>query len=250
MDGFPAQANAFLLLFARIGAIVMVLPVFSEDAVPGRIRLFIAVGMTGGLWGLLSSKVTAVAANGAALPGALIAELLVGLSMGMIMRVMFQAAAMAGSIISLQIGLSSALINDPSQGGQAPLLSKFVSIAATVVCLSLGVHHLWIAAMVQSYQLFPVAVLPSGAGFAQLAIGVTCKAMALAISLAAPLLVYGLVLNIALGMSVRMAPAVQIFFIAQPLTIILGLALLAIVIGPLLLTFADAMTFWLQTGWT
>ena len=249
MNGMTVEANAFLLLFARIGAIMMLLPVFSEDAVPGRIRLFIGVGMTAALWGLLSEKVMPVAANSAGLPGAFVAELLVGIAMGLIMRMIFQAAAMAGSIISLQIGLSSALINDPSQGGQAPLLSKFVTMSATLVCLSIGVHHLWIAAMVQSYQLFPVAVLPSASGFAQLAIGVTGKAMALAISLAAPLLVYGLVLNIALGMAVRLAPAIQIFFIAQPLTILLGLALFATILGPLLLTFAEAMVTSLQTGW-
>lgn len=249
MDALPAQASAFLLLFARLGAIAMLLPLFGESAVPGRMRLLLGLGLTAGLWGLLSARVLPVAANAAALPGALIAELLVGLAIGMIVRIMFQAAAMAGSIISLQIGLSSALINDPAQGGQAPLLSKFVSIAATLVCLSAGLHHLWIAAMVQSYALFPVGGLPPASGFAQLAIAVTGNVMALAVSLAAPMLVYGIVLNIALGMAVRLAPAIQIFFIAQPLIIMLGLSIFAITLGPLLITFSDAMADWLQTSW-
>lgn len=249
MPGFPAEASAFLVLFARIGAVLMLLPVFSEDAVPPRIRLLLALGMTAGLWGMLSARVLPATANAAALPGLVAAELLVGLSMGMIIRMMFQAAAMAGSIISLQIGLSSLIIFDPAQGGQAPLLSKFVSMAATLVCLGLGVHHLWITALLQSYNLFPVGVLPPSAGFAQLAIAVVGKAMALAISLSAPMLVYGLVFNIALGLAVRMAPAIQIFFIAQPLNILLGMALFAVILGPLLLGFAEAMTVWLQTTW-
>jgi len=247
VDDLPAQASAFLLLYARLGAVAMLLPLFGEDAVPTRIRLLLGLGLAAGLWGLLSMRVLPVAANAAALPGALIAELLVGLAIGMVVKIMFQAAAMAGSIVSLQIGLSSALINDPAQGGQAPLLSKFVSMAATLLCLSAGVHHLWIAAMVQSYSLFPVGGLPPAADFAQLAIGVTGKAMSLAVSLAAPMLVYGLVLNIALGMGVRLAPAIQIFFIAQPLTIMLGLTIFAITLGPLLLAFSAAMTTWLQT---
>lgn len=247
MDAFPAQASAFLLLYARLGAVAMLLPLFGEDAVPTRIRLLLGLGLAAGLWGLLSARVLPIAANPAALPGALIAELLVGLGLGMVVKIMFQAAAMAGSIISLQIGLSSALINDPAQGGQAPLLSKFVSMAATLVCLSAGVHHLWIAAMVQSYALFPVGVLPPAGDFAQLAIAVTGKAMALAVALAAPMLVYGIVLNIALGMAVRLAPAIQIFFIAQPLTIMLGLTVTAITLGPLLLAFSAAMSAWLQT---
>lgn len=249
MANLSVEASAFLILFARIGAVLMFLPVFSEDAVPSRIRLLLALGMTAGLWGLLGNHILPIAAKPAALPGILAAELMVGGSMGMIVRMMFQAAAMAGSIVSLQIGLSSALINDPSQGGQAPLLSKYVSMSATLVCLALGVHHLWIAAMVHSYALFPVGVLPPGAGFAQLAIEVVGRAMVLAISLSAPMLVYGIVLNIALGLAVRMAPSIQIFFIAQPLNILFGVSLFGIILGPLLAGFADAMTGWMQTTW-
>jgi len=249
MVGLPEAASAFLLLYARIGAVMMLLPLFGEEAVPTRIRLLLGLGTTAGLWGLLSGRILPVAANAAALPGALIAELMVGLAIGVIVKIMFQAAAMAGSIISFQIGLSSALINDTAQGGQVPLLSKFVSMTATLICLIAGVHHLWIAAMVQSYALFPVGALPPAADFAQLAIGVTSRSMALALSLAAPMLVYGIVLNIALGMSVRLAPAIQIFFIAQPLTIMLGLTIFAIILGPLLIGFSDAMALWLQTTW-
>jgi flagellar biosynthetic protein FliR len=249
MENLPVAATAFLLLYARIGAVLMLLPLFGEEAVPTRIRLLLGLGTTAGLWGLLSVRVLPTAANAASLPGALVAELLVGIAIGMTVKIMFQAAAIAGSIISFQIGLSSALINDAAQGGQVPLVSKFVSMSATLVCLATGVHHLWIAAMVRSYALFPVGVLPPGPGFAQLAIAATGKAMALALSLAAPMVVYGIVLNIALGMSVRLAPAIQVFFIAQPLTIMLGLAIFATLLGPMLMVFADAMASWLQSTW-
>jgi flagellar biosynthetic protein FliR len=248
MAGFPAEASAFLLLFARVGAILWLLPVFGEDAVPGRIRLMLALGMTAGLWALLGDRVMLAGGRPDALAGVFLAELLVGGAIGLIIRMMFQAAAMAGSVVSLQIGLSSLLINDPAQGGQAPLLSKFVSAIATLVCLAAGVHHLWIAAIVRSYTLFPVGQLPPAADFAALAVATIGKAMALAISMAAPMLAYGLVLNIALGMAVRLAPAIQIFFIAQPLTILLGLSLFAVILGPALIVFADAMAAFVQQG--
>jgi flagellar biosynthetic protein FliR len=248
--GLALQATAFLILFARTGAMLMLLPVFADDAVPGRIRLLLALAMTAGLWGLLNGRVLPLAANAPGLPGVLIAELLTGLAMGMIIRIFFMAAAMAGSMISLQVGLTSALVNDPAQGGQTTLLSKFISVSATMVCLGMGIHHLWIAAIVNSYALFPVGALPPAADFAHLAISTTGSAMALAISLAAPLIVYGLVFNIALGLAVRMAPAIQIFFIVQPLNILLGVALLAVVIGPLLLGFGNAMAAWMQASWT
>jgi flagellar biosynthetic protein FliR len=248
VGALPAETAVFMILFARIGAVLMLLPVFSEDAVPPQIRLLIALGMALGLWGLLAGKVPAGAQ--AALPSTIIIEVLVGLAMGAIIRIMFMAAVMAGSIISLQIGLSSAVIFDPAQGGQVPLLSKFVSVAAAVVCLSLGVHHLWIGAMVQSYDVFPVGGLPPAADFAQLAIRTITHSMGLALSLAAPLLVYGIVFNAALGLMARLAPAIQIFFIAQPLNLLLGFGIFATLLGTILATFSREMASWMQAGWS
>jgi flagellar biosynthetic protein FliR len=157
---------------------------------------------------------------------------------------------MAGSIISLQVGLSSAVIFDPSQGGQIPLLSKFVALAAAVVCLSVGIHHLWIGAIVRSYDMFPVGGLPPANDFADLAIRTVSHSMALGLSLAAPLIVYGIVFNAALGLMARLAPSIQIFFIAQPLNLLLGIALLATVFGTMLATFSNEMASWLNAGWS
>ena len=250
MEALPAQATTFLILFARVGAVLMLLPVFSEDAVPGKIRLMLALGMSAGLWGLIGGRIAPLAVDSAALPGILIAEILTGLAIGMIIKIMFMAAAMAGSIISLQVGLSSALVNDTAQGGQAAVLSKLVSVAAAVVCMGMGLHHLWIAAIVHSYAMFPVGALPPATDFAQLAILTIGKAMSLSISLAAPLLVYGIVFNMALGLSTRLAPAIQVFFLVQPLNLLLGLALFASLLGGILTAFATAMTVWLQTSWS
>jgi flagellar biosynthetic protein FliR len=249
MGGFPQDAVGFLILFARVGAVLMLLPVFSDESVPMRIRLLIALGMTVGLWGMLQGQVMPFTGNDAQLPGVILAEMLVGLGLGMIVRIMFLAVAMAGSIISLQIGLTSAVVADPSQGGSAPLLSKFVSVAAAVVCMGLAVHHLWIVSIIRSYTIFPVGGLPPAADFAQLALNTTTRAMGLGISLAAPLIVYGIVFNVALGLAARLAPAIQVFFVAQPLNLLLGMALFISTLGLLLTGFAQAMASWLQAGW-
>ncbi|QJU57417.1 flagellar biosynthetic protein FliR [Sphingomonas sp. AP4-R1] len=246
----PVDAATFLILFARIGAVAMLLPAFSEEAIPPQIRLLLGLGFALGLYGLLHGKVAGVVAPhaGAGLIAITVAEIMTGLAIGMLVRIFFQAAAMAGSIASMQIGLSSALVFDPAMGGQLPLLARFTNVAAAVVCLSLGLHHLWIAAIVHSYASFPVGGLPPAADFAQLAVMTTGRAMALAVSMAAPLLLYGIVFNVALGLAARIAPAIQIFFITQPLNILLGLSLFAAVIGTALYGFATAMGAFLQSS--
>lgn len=240
---------AFFLVFARVGAVLMLLPVFGDDAIPGRIRLMIAFAMSAALYGILGGPARAALEAGAVLPAALVTELLTGLAMGMIVKILFYAISMAGSIVSLQTGLSSAVIFDPGQSGSAPILSKYVTMAAALVCMAMQVHHLWIGAIVQSYHNFPVGGLPPADDFAQLAVAAVTRSMSLGISLAAPLLIYGIVFNVALGLAARVAPAIQVFFIAQPLNLMLGLALTAMTIGTMLTFFAGAMGEAMQGGW-
>lgn len=249
MSDLPLQVSAFLILFARVGAVLMLLPVFSDESVPGQIRLLIAFALSLGLWGLLSATVLPAARHENALTGTLLIELGVGLGLGTIVRLMFHAAGMAASIASTQIGLSSALIFDPALGGQTPVLAKLVVLVATIVCFSFGLHHLWIGALMRSYDLFPVGIVPNLGDFAALAVATVGKSMSLAVSMAAPLLVYGIVFNVALGLSARLAPTIQVFFIAQPLNILLGIALFGVVLGVMISAFAAAMSDWIQSGW-
>ncbi|MFZ5746614.1 MAG: flagellar biosynthetic protein FliR [Pseudomonadota bacterium] len=242
------QATAFLILFARVGAVLMLLPVFSEDAVPQQIRLLLSFGMTAAMFAFLGDTARAAVSQGG-LPAILIAELLTGLAIGSIVKILFYAISIAGSIISLQIGLSSAVIFDPGQSGQVPLMSKFVTVAAALVCMAAQVHHLWLGAIVDSYHLFPIGGLPPAEDFAHLAIAAVSRSMMLGISLAAPFLIYGIVFNVALGLSARVAPAIQVFFISQPLNILLGFALLVTTIGAILTFFATAMTDLMLGGW-
>lgn len=249
MIDLSRDATIFVVLFARVGGILLLLPVFSDEAIPGRVRLLISLALTASLWGLLRQNVPPGTRSELALLGTIAAELLVGVSLGMMVRLMMQAASMAGAIISSQIGLSSVLVFDPAQGGQAPLLARFVAVGAVVVCLSFGVHHLWIGAIVRSYTWFAVGSLPPFGDFARLAVRLAAESMGLALSLAAPLIVYSIVFNVSLAFCSRMAATIQIFFIAQPLNLLLGLALLASVIGAILATFAEAMSRQMASGW-
>ncbi|MDR6853468.1 flagellar biosynthetic protein FliR [Sphingomonas sp. BE123] len=251
IEDLPLQVTAFLILFARVGSVLMLLPVFSEDAVPAQIRLFAGLGMTLGLWSFLSPRILPIAdVTDAVLAGILVVELLIGIGLGLIMRMMYQAISIAGSLISLQIGLTSAMVFDPGQSGQAPILSKFVGVAAAVVCFAMAVHHLWLGALIKSYGLFPVGVLPNTHDFAQLAVRVAGNALALGVSLAAPLLVYGIVFNTVLGLVARVAPALQVFFIAQPLNLLLGVTITAATFGAMLIAFANSIATWMNMGWS
>lgn len=249
LSALPGDATAFMLLFARLGALLMSLPIFGEDTVPGRVRLLMALGMTAGLWGLLGPLMPRVASDEPRLAGLLVGELLIGLGIGALIKMMFMAITTAGGIISLQVGLTSALTIDAQAGGQVPMLAKLMSVAAILVCMGLGVHHLWIGTIVHSYTIFPVGQLPPAADFLQLAIKTAGRSMALGLALSAPLLIYGLVFNVGLGLASRLAPAIQVFFIVQPLNLLAGLALFMLLLGGMLSAFANNLSDWTISIW-
>lgn len=250
LAALPIDATAFLVLFTRIGAVLMLLPAFSDDSVAPQIRLLMALGFTAALYGMLEPRVAGVvASDGMNLPMLVIGEFLTGLALGMIVKMMFSAIAIAGALISQQIGLSMAMMFDPSMGGQSALIGRLLGMAALLVCMAMGVHHLWIGAIVRSYEAFPVGGLPPAADFAQLAIRVTSQAMSLGVSLAAPLILYGSLFNIGLGLAARVAPSLQVFFIAQPLNLLLGMTVFATSIGAILMAFSTAMADFMNSGW-
>jgi len=249
MGSPPIDLSVFLIVFVRVGAVAMLLPVFSETTIPAQLRLLLALGLSMGLYGMVSEHVLPAVANDRALPGLVVSEMLVGLAMGGIINLLFRAMAIAGGIISLQIGLSSVLVPDPDGGGQSPLMARFLTVAATLVCLGLGVHHLWIASIVKSYAVFPVGGLPPAQDFARLAVDTIDQSMRLAIGLSAPLLAYGILFNVALGLAARMAPTIQVFFISQPLHIMLGFAILIGTLGAMMMVFANTMGTFMQNGW-
>ena len=244
-----AQAQDILLLFARIGAFCLVMPFFSDEALPGPIRLLLSLAMTIALSGLLRGLLPAMPVSAPAMLILLGSELACGLMFALLVRLFFMALGMAGAIMSIQTGLTSAIAYDPATGGQAPVLSRLASLCGLVFCLSLGVHHVWIAALVDSYRLFPPGALPDAPDMLTLAVETVARALAVAVSLAAPLLAYGLIVNLALGLFARLAPAIQVFFVGQPLVLALGLLLTAATLPPAIAVFAGLHEQWLADLW-
>lgn len=248
---FVQEAAVILLLFARVSAMLMLMPMLGDETVPRQVRLLLALGLTIALSGLLRPAVLPFTGGGEArLAILLLAETLTGLALGLLARLFFQAAVMAGSIVSLQAGLTTAIIFDPMLGGQVPMLGKLVGIAAALFCFTLGLHEWWFAALIRSYTAFPPGVPLAAGDWASLAVATAGKATALAVSLAAPFLVFGILFNVALGFAARLAPTIQIFFVAQPLLIAGGIALLAVTASAILVGFGEAYRDWFAGGWS
>lgn len=230
----PLWAFAFVLVLARVGAAVMLLPGLGEADLPAMIRAGLALAVTVLLLPGVQPLMPTVPQDPWRLAGMLAAELLAGGLLGFLARLVVLALPMAGQVVSAMLGLSNVLVPDPTFGGESMALSKLFGMAAPVLVLSTGLYALPLSALAGSYQVLPPGALPDVADAARVVSGGVGASFALALRLAAPFLLAGIVWQVALGLLARLVPGLQVYFLAQPAQILGGLVVLMLVGGAML----------------
>ena len=175
----------------------------------------------------------------AALVAALLQELAVGFVIGGTGRMLMGGLQTAGTLIANQLGLGFVTTVDPTQGQQGAIFSGFLGLLAVTLIFETDLHHLVVAALYDSYGLFRPGQFPSTADAADLILKTVSGAFRIGVQISAPFLVFGLVFNTGLALLSRMMPQMQVFFIAMPATIMLGLILFALVLVGMMTTWLD-----------
>ena len=249
LDWLPNTAFLYLLLFSRIGAILMLMPALGEDMIPMRMRLSFALAFTLVVYPLLSPRLPSMPADFMAIVGLIFHELAIGIMLGAIVRITVMATQVAGAIIAFQAGLSAAMAADPTQVGvQGAVFGSFLSFLGMVLIFATDLHHVALAATYDSYAVFPLETPLMFDDAAQLAIRTVAGAFGVGVQMAAPFIVFGLVFNLGAGILARLMPALQVFFLLMPANIILGLVLfavlLAMMMGWYLSSFEAHLAMW------
>src|SRR5713226_4861887 len=235
----PALAAAFMLVFARIGAMVMLLPGLGESNIPVRIKLAIALLLTLVILPLHRTAYHIDMQSITPLLVLMVHEIVIGIVLGATARVTLGALQVAGSVIAQQMGLGFVTAVDPTQGQQGLLIGNFLTILGVTLLFATDTHHLVIAALNESYRIFsPGELIPSG-DVAALATRAFAAAFKIGMQLSAPFLVFGLVFNIGLGVLARLMPAMQVYFVGVPLSIMVGFLIFALVISAMMGTYLD-----------
>ena len=235
----PALATAFLLTFARVGAMVMLMPGVGELSVPARVRLTIALVLTVILLPAHQKAYAVDLKTFGPVMVLLFQELVIGAVLGLTARLAISALQVTGSVVAQQLGLGFVTAVDPTQNQQGLLVGNFLTVLGVTLVFATDLHHLAIAAMNDSYTIFHPGELPLMGDAAQHVTRIIATAFRIGIQLSAPFLVFGLLFNLGLGVLSRLMPQMQVFFIGLPLSILLGLLLLLLVIGAMMGTFVD-----------
>lgn len=230
-DLLPQEVFGFLLVFSRLGAMIMLLPALGETGIPQRIRLMMALSISLLIYMLVRTALPAIPDSPYMLAILIIFEIVIGLVIGTAIRLLMSALHTAGTIIAMQSGLALAQAFDPTQGAQSALMSTFLTLMAVVLIFITNMHHMMISAMYDSYTLFPVGGGLKMNALAEIVLDTVANSFLVGVQIASPFIVYGLIFNIGLGILARLMPQLQVFFIAMPLNIMAGFIILGIVLS-------------------
>ena len=230
----------FMMIFCRIGSAVILLPGFGEAYVAPRVRLVFALMFSLALMPMLADKVPVLPADLDRFVMTLTTEIGIGLYFGSLCRIIMMAVLSAGSIIALQTGIANALSVDPTTAQQAAVTGNFLIVIALVLIFATGLDHITLQALVGTYAVMPPGQLPPLGDFANFGARAVADSFTLALQMSAPFLVYILVFTGAMGLLARLMPTLQVFFVAMPAQLLIGLGLLAITLSSMMIWFLDS----------
>ena len=237
----PALAAAFMLVFARIGTMVMLLPGLGELSVPVRVRLTVALVLAAVLLPVHRDAYAIDLKSYGPLLAMLAEEMFIGAVLGLAARLTISALQVAGSVIAQQLGLGFVTAIDPTQGQQGIILGNFLTILGLTLIFATDLHHLVIAALSDSYTLFQPGDVPLLGDVAALTTRTIANAFRVGIQLSAPFLVFGLLFNLGLGLLSRLMPQMQVFFVGVPLSILVGFLILLVAVGAMMGVFLGSV---------
>jgi len=248
--GLPAltfeQIAVFLLIFLRIGAILVMIPIIGDRAVPVRVKATLSLTLALVLYPLIRFPLPeAYRSDIVQMVIGMAGEVLIGVLIGFAARCLFAALQAAGEMAGIQIGFSMANVIDPLSSMQVSIIGEFLYLVGLLIFLAVDAHHIFLAVLTESYE----RIEPLGFAFSgpllQLLIDFTTNIFLIAAKICAPLIAVALLVNVGLGVIARTVPQINVFIVGFPLQIAAGLFFLGLM-APMFVKMAGRLFLHLQ----
>lgn len=233
MQSVDTLMSAIAMTTPRVlGAFVM-LPLLTQQNTPVMVRNSIYVSLA-----IIAVPAAMIAApsggvNMTMWPAMLVKEIFLGTTIGFCFGTIFWAIGAAGNVIDTQVGMSMATIMDPIQGHQASLHGQFLSQLAAWLFMASGAFLVFLDILLTSYSVWPVtSFYPSlQPGGMEMFIGEFAYVMSAVVVLAAPVMVFMLLVDMVFGLMNRFAPQLNVFALTMPIKAWVATAMIFLLIG-------------------
>ncbi|MBL8790407.1 MAG: flagellar biosynthetic protein FliR [Rhizobiales bacterium] len=235
-----------ILVFARFGAALVLLPGLSNARFPVTMRIFFALLLTVAITPMLMQQLEPALASSSRLQAALFTEVIVGLAFGFWGFCFLHASRFAGAIISSVIGLAGIPGQPIDEHDPTSTLATLLSLAATAIIFATDLPLISIQALTRSYETIPVLAVPESGWLFENSLKLVRDTSVIAVQMASPFIVLVVVTNLALGLCGKFTPQLQVYFAALGLTILLSFLLLGWIFPNLAHLPAEAYGSWLS----
>lgn len=236
------------LVFARVGACLLIMPGISNPRIPMQVRLFLALACSLMVVPLVLAQVAPAAkAAPLVLMRLIIVEIIVGALIGILARIYFWALQFMANAIAMATGYSGAPGAAIEADEPQAAIASIVTLSALCLFFVADLHLEVFRALLSSYSAIPVDGMfqPSTAmvNFTD----TLSKAFLSTIRIAAPFIVFAVVVNIAVGLINKLTPAIPVYFISMPFVLAAGLMLLYFSMPDLLRFFTNETSTYLRS---
>jgi flagellar biosynthetic protein FliR len=145
------------------------------------------------------------------------------LAIGFSVKLLFAGIQLAGQLAGYQMGLAIANVMDPATSEQVPLLAQFNNLIGLLVFLSINAHYWFIKALTESFRLVPPLNVNFGNSLMEQFIRLSGNMFVIALQVGAPVIAAMLLTSVAFGLIARTVPQMNVFIVAMPLKIGVGL---------------------------
>lgn len=218
--------DVFLIIFVRVMATIIFLPIIEETKVPRIALSGIALGITIAVYFQTDVTLTYYAPNLLNYTILLLREMMIGLILGFVVKIFFQIYPFVGALFSMQGGLSMSVIMDPTAGTQSTQLGRFYNLGLGVVFVISGGYHWFIHTLVESFELMPIGEAVIGPHIVTGMVETIGTYLELGLKLAIPIVAVIIVVDFAMGILARTVPQMNMFVIGIPLKMIILFILL------------------------
>lgn len=232
------DVNTFALVFTRVGGMIFFNPLLSRKNIPAQFRIAFVLGLSLLIVPTIPSDAV-VGVEGFSLAFALIKELFAGVCFGAVFQIYYYLLFAAGDIIDMGFGLSMARVFDPSTNIQTSLSGGLFQLIFVVYFFITDCHLIFVRLIISTFDLVGIGALSFGADVGSFVCAQFVSAFGLIMHLAIPFLAASFVLEIGMGVLMKLIPQINVFSIHFQFKIFLGLGLLFL--------FAGAVTEFIQS---
>lgn len=231
----PANLILFVVVFTRFSGLMVTVPLISKYPIPTQIKVWFMAIVSFIVFPIVMAKSGFQApTNIPELTLILLKEFIIGYIIGFVANIVFIGVEIAADLVSMQMGLTAAQAMDPTTGDTSPVVGQAYTILASFVFIGMNAFQWIFMAVCKSFQILPPGykIVISG-NLTQNVIYLTSQIFIIGLSIALPIFSVLLITDFLLGFVAKMMPKMNIFMVALPVKIYLGLLLFIMMLQPL-----------------